>query len=180
MSTSGISESKHIYHFKAYYDPHTFTLLLSGKAVPFNELSQLLQINWWIFTLAGMDEDWTIFKWLKLSWNVRILGDLQLGWGNVYGLLNLLLFSCSVVSDSLRPHGLQHARPLCPSPTPGAYSNSCPLSQWCHPIISSSVVPFSSSLQSFPATGSFQMSQLFASGSQSIGSFSFSISPSNE
>ena len=75
------------------------------------------------------------------------------------------------MSNSLRPHGLQHARPLCPSPTPGVYSNSCPLSQWCHPAISSSVVPFSSCLQSFPASGSFQMHQLFASGGQSIGVF---------
>ena len=73
------------------------------------------------------------------------------------------------MSDSLQPHGLQHARPLCPSPTPRAYSNSCLLSQWCHPTISSSVVPFSSCLQSFPASGSFQMSQFFASGGQSIG-----------
>ena len=68
---------------------------------------------------------------------------------------HLLLFSCSVVSDSLRPHGLQHARLPCPSPSPGACSNSCPLSQWCHPTISSSVIPFSSCLQSFPASGSF-------------------------
>ena len=67
-------------------------------------------------------------------------------------------FSCSVVSDSLRPHGLQHARPPCPSPTPGVYPNSCPLSQRCHSTVSSSVVPFSSCLQSFPASGSFQMS----------------------
>ena len=73
------------------------------------------------------------------------------------------LFS-SVVSDSLQPHGLQHTRPPCPSPTPGIYSNSCPFSQWCHSTISSSVVPFSACLQSFPALGSFQMSQLFASG----------------
>ena len=86
-------------------------------------------------------------------------------------------FSCSVVSNSLWPHGLQHARPPCPSPTPGAYSNSCPLSQWCHPTTSSSVVPFSSHLQSFPTSGSFQMSQFFESGGQSIGSFSFSIRP---
>ena len=78
-------------------------------------------------------------------------------------------FSRSVVSDSLRPHGLQHTRPACPSPTPRVYSNSCPLSQWCHPIFSSSVVPFSSHLQSFPASGSFQMSQFFASSGQSIG-----------
>ena len=72
------------------------------------------------------------------------------------------------MSDSLRPHGLQHARPPCPSPTPGAYSNSCPSSQWCHPTISSSLVPFSSHLQSCPASGSFQMSQFFTSGGQSI------------
>ena len=65
-------------------------------------------------------------------------------------------FSCSVVSDSLWPHGLQHARPPCPSPTPGVYPNSCPLSRWCHPTISSSVVPFSSCPQSFPASGSFK------------------------
>ena len=76
-------------------------------------------------------------------------------------------FSCSVVSDSLQPHELQHARPPCPSPTPGVYSNSCPLSWWCHPTISSSVVPFSL-LPSFPASESFPMSQFFALGSQSI------------
>ena len=78
-------------------------------------------------------------------------------------------FSHSVMSNSLRPHGLQHARLPCPSPTPGARSNSCPLSQWCHWTISSSVVPFSSCLQSFPASGSFPMSQFFASCGQSIG-----------
>ena len=89
-------------------------------------------------------------------------------------------FSCSVMSNSLWPHGPQHASPPCPSPTPGVYSNSCPSSRWCHPSISSSVVPFSSCLQSFPASGSFQMSQFFTSGSQSIKSFSFTISPSNE
>ena len=72
-------------------------------------------------------------------------------------------------SDYLRPHGLQKARPPCPSPTPGVYSNSCPLSQWCHPTILSSVIPFSSCLQSFPVSGSFQVSQFFASGDQSIG-----------
>ena len=90
-------------------------------------------------------------------------------------------FSCSVMYDSLWPHGLQHARPPCPSPTPRVYSNSCPLSQWCHPTISSSVVPFSSCLQSFLASGSFQMSQFFASDGQSIGvSASASVLPSNE
>ena len=89
-------------------------------------------------------------------------------------------FSCSVVSDSLWPHGLQHIRLPCPSPTPGACSNSHPSSQWCHPIISSSVVPFSSYLQSFPASGSFPMSQFFASGDQGIGvSASASVLPMN-
>ena len=78
-------------------------------------------------------------------------------------------FSHSVMSDSLWPHELQHARPPCPSPTPGVHPNSCPLSWWCHPAILSSVIPFSSCLQSFPTSGSFQMSQLFASGGQSIG-----------
>ena len=89
-------------------------------------------------------------------------------------------FSCSVVSNSLWPHGLQHARPPCPSTTPMIYSNSCPLSQWCHPTISSSVVPFSSRLQSFPASGSLQISQFFTSGGQSIGvSASGSVLPMN-
>ena len=96
------------------------------------------------------------------------------------GSTSSVQFSCSVVSDSLRPHGLQHARPPCPSPAPGACSNSCPSSQWCHPTISSSVVPFSSCPQSFPASGSFQMSQLSASGGQSIGvSASTSVLPMN-
>ena len=81
----------------------------------------------------------------------------------------LLLFSHSVMSDSLWPHGLQHARLPCPSLSPRIGSNSCPLSQWCHPTISSSVVPFSSCLQSFPASGSFPMSQFFESSGQSIG-----------
>ena len=93
----------------------------------------------------------------------------------------LVQFSSWVEFSSLQPHGLQHSRPACPSPTPGAYSSSCPLSRWCHPTVSSSVIPFSSRLQSFPASGSFQMSQLFASGGQSIGvSASTSISPCSE
>ena len=91
-----------------------------------------------------------------------------------------LQFSHSVMSDSLRPHGLQHARPPCPSQTPGVYSNSHPLSQWCRPIISSSVVPFSSCLQSFLASGSFPVSQFFTSGGQNIGiSASTSFLPMN-
>ena len=85
-------------------------------------------------------------------------------------------FSCSVVSDSLWPHKSQHGRPPCPSPTRGVYPNPCPLSRWCHPAISSSAVPFPSCPQSFPALGTFPMSQLFTK----YWSFSFNISPSNE
>ena len=89
-------------------------------------------------------------------------------------------FSRSVMSDSLRPHEPQHTRPPYPSPTPGVYPNSCPLSWWCHPTISSSVILFSSHPQSFPASGSFPMSQLFTPGGQSIGvSASASVLPMN-
>ena len=89
----------------------------------------------------------------------------------------LVQFSHLVVSDSLRPHELQHARPPCPSPTPGVHPNSCPSSQWCHPAISSSVAPFSSCPQSLPASESFPMSQMRW---PKYWSFSFNISPSNE
>ena len=99
---------------------------------------------------------------------------------NTVSVLISVQFSCSVVSDSLRPHGLQHARLPCPSPTAGSYLNSCPPCRWCHPTISSSVVPFSSCPQSFPASGSFPMSQFFTSSSQSIGvSASASVLPMN-
>ena len=83
-------------------------------------------------------------KWLYSSFDHTVMGSVQ--------------FSCSVMSDPLQPHDLQHARPPCPSPTPGVHPNPCPLSQWCHPAISSSVIPFSSCPQSFPASGSFEMS----------------------
>ena len=94
------------------------------------------------------------------NWSIFILP------GNSFSSVQ---FSCSVVSDSLRPHESQHARPPCPSPTPRDHSNSCPSSQWCHPAISSSVVPFSSCPQSLPASESFPMSQLFTWGGQSTG-----------
>jgi len=93
----------------------------------------------------------------------------QFTWACCVLIISSVQFSRSVMSDSLQPHELQHTRPPCPSPTPRVYPNSCPLSWWCHPTISSSVVPFSSCPQSFPASESFQMSQLFASGGQSIG-----------
>ena len=91
----------------------------------------------------------------RTSWYNKIFSSVQ--------------FSCSVVSDSLRPPELQHTWPPCPSPTPGVHSNSCPLSQWCHPVISFSVIPFSSWLQSFPGSRSFATCQFFTSGGQSIG-----------
>ena len=88
--------------------------------------------------------------------------------------------SVAQLCPTLQPHGLQHARPLCPSPTPRVYSNSCPLSWWCHPTISCSVVPFSYCPQSFPASGAFQMSQFFTSGGQSIGASALtSVFPMN-
>ena len=97
-----------------------------------------------------------------------------------YGTLALQFSSVAQLCPTLQPHELQHARPPCPSPTPGVHPNTCPLSWWCHPTISSSVIPFSSCPQSFPASWSFQMSQLFASGSQNIGvSASTSVLPMN-
>ena len=134
-------------------------------------------------------------KWVSLFSNCRpTLWVRKTSWytANYFGILNLildaklkphvhniLLFSCSVVSNSLWPHWLQHARFPHLSPSPRACLNSCLLNWWCHPTISSSVVPFSFCLQSFPASGSFLMSQLFASGGQNIGAC-FNISPSDE
>ena len=106
----------------------------------------------------------------RMSWEVGRDG---------LGIWDSVQLSCSVVSDSLWPHESQHIRPPCPSPTPGVYPNSCPLRRWCHPAISSAVVPFSSCPQSLPASGSFPMSQLFASGGQSIWPASASVLPVN-
>ena len=109
---------------------------------------------------------------MQCGWRQGWGGDRET-WSSVASLVNIaaviVLFSHSVMSDSLWPHGLQHASLPCPSPFPEARSNSRPLSQWCHPTILSSAVPFSSCLQSFPASGSFLMSQFFASGGQSTG-----------
>ena len=110
-------------------------------------------------------------------WGVYILVPVK--WETLLGFCSVQ-FSRSVLSDSLWPHEPQHAQPPCPSPTSGVYPNSCPLSRWCHPTISSSVIPFSSWHQSFPKSGSFPMSQLFPSGGQSIGvSASTSVLPIN-
>ena len=116
-----------------------------------------------------------VFKWVSSSHQVAKGLEFQL-----LHQFSSVQFSHSVVSNSLQPHELQHARPPRPSPTPGIHPNSCPSSQWCHPTISSSVILFSSCLQSFPASGSFSMSQLFASGGQRIGvSASASALPMN-
>ena len=96
------------------------------------------------------------------------------------GNISSVLFSCSVVSDSLWPSGLQHARPPCPSSTPGVYSNSCPLSRWCHPTVSSSVIPFSSCLQASPVSGSFSNESALCIRWPKYWSFSFNISPYSE
>ena len=108
---------------------------------------------------------------------------IKLGLFNIFDydcIISSVHFSHSVMSDYLQPNELQHARPPCPSPTPGVHSDSCPLSQWCHPAISSSVIPFSSYPQSLPASESFPMSQLFTWGGQSIGvSASASVLPMN-
>ena len=123
-----------------------------------------------------------------LHYNAIAHSGYNTGWACTCPKGKLHQFSCfssvpfiwSVMSDSLRYHGLQQARPPCPSPTPRVYSNSCPLSQWCHPTTSSSVTPFSSHLLSFPASGSFPMSQFFTSGGQIIGvSASASVLPMN-
>ena len=101
-------------------------------------------------------------------------------WALFWSFGYLVQSSHSTMSNSLRPHEPQHTRPPCPSPTPGVYPNSCPLSRWCHLTISSSAIPFSSFLQSFPTSGSFQMSQFFPWGGQNIGiSASTSVLPMN-
>ena len=118
-----------------------------------------------------------IFKTFKCGFGEFNCGFQSCLW---FFLVSSVQFSCSAVSDTLWPHEMQHARPPCPSPTPRLYPNSCPLSWGCHLTISSSVVPFSSCLQSFPASGSFQMSQLFPIRWPKDWRFSFSISPYNE
>ena len=131
----------------------------------------------------------SIVLWLRMTHQVPMLSqNACCGWGawcqslsfGTSPFSNSAQFSHSVMSDSLQPHEPQHTRPPCPSPTPGVDPNSCPLSCWCHPTISSSVIPFSSHPQSFPASRSFPVSQLFTSGGQSIAvSASTSVLPMN-
>ena len=126
-----------------------------------------------------MDKFEDISDWMTQSRIIYAPNLQHPAWYLVYGVKLISSFQ-SLSRVSLQPYGLQHARPSCPSPTPRVYSNSCPLSCWCYPTISSSVVPFSSHLQYFLASGSFPMSQLFTSGGQSIGvSASASFLPMN-
>ena len=135
---------------------HTFSQIKNLLTKEYNQISMVYQ---------------QYFNTALASLSLRIF--FTFSWGSVQ-------FSCSVMSDSLQPHELQHARPPCPSPIPRVHSNSCPSSRWCNPAISSSVVPFSSCPQSLPALKSFQMSQLFTWGGQSIGvSASASFLPMN-
>ena len=143
----------------------TDCLILRYKALTYQS-SSTLDVLWKTSTATYFHGNWSEDSSKVLRVSATIYYSVQ--------------FSCSVMSESLWPHGLQHARLPCPSPTPGACSNSCPLSRWCHPSISSSVIPFFSCLQSFPASGSFAMSQFFTSGGQSIGvSASASVLPMN-
>ena len=131
-------------------------------------LEGLILLKWPYYTKKSIDLVWSLSNNQDFFHRSRQI------------ILKLISSVQSLVSDSLQPHGLQHARPPCPSPTPRVYSNSCPLGQWCHPTTSSSVVPFSSCLLSFPASGSVPVSQFFASGGQSIGaSASTSVLPMN-
>jgi len=128
--------------------------------------------NWWCHSTISS----FVVPFSSCLQSFPVLGSYQMsqffesgGQSNGVSASASVQFSCSFVSNSLWFHGLQHTRPPCPSPTPEVYSNSCPLSHWCHPTISSSVVPFFSCLQSLPASESFPMSQLFAWGGQSTG-----------
>ena len=147
--------------------------------------------NLWRVTLTGNEKDLPIFIfaiiYTHMEFYTHMWFDVKLNTINrkkdiSFTSPNMMMvqFSHLIVSDSLWPHWLQHTRLPCPSPIPRAHSNSCPSSQWCHPTISCSVIPFSSHLQSFQASGSFQMSQFFTWGGQSIGvSASASVLPMN-
>ena len=160
----GVYADRHKLYTQQYVRRHVYMF----KAI-------IPQLHWSFFLHTKVKKLKHTFKGRKKKGTNWVLGIITESFSSVQ-------FSRSVVSDSLWPHGPHHARPRCPSPTPRVYWNSCPLSQWCHPTISSSVVPFSSCLQSFPASGSFQMSQLFTKEQKwpKYWSFSFNISPSNE
>ena len=158
----------------------------SGPAASYgNSFShwELIQFQIWLDQRCEENQNmslWSIPLWHKAILNWKQWRSSKPRKSSPFSAGSVQLLSHSVMSDSLQPHGLQHTRPPCPSRTPGVYSNSCPSSQWCHPAISSSVIPFSSCPLSLPASGSFPMSQLFEWGGHKYWSFSFSISLSNE
>ena len=153
----------------------------NSNPIQYSCLGNSMDRGAWQATVHGITKSPT--QWLTNNSNNKCVNMQNLILFNAICLkkLNLMIvFSSLVMSDSSRPHGLQHSRLPCTSPTPGACSNACLSSQWCHPIIPSSVVPFSSHLQSFPASGSFPMSQIIVLGGQSIGvSASASVLPMN-
>ena len=152
ISSSVIPFSSHLQSFPASGSfPMSQHFAWGGKSIGVSALVSVPTMN----TQDWSPSEWTGWISLQSKGLSRVFSNSQ--------------FSRSVVSDSLQPHESQHARPPCPSPTPGVHSDSPPSSQWCHPAISSSVIPFSSWLQSLPASGSFQMSHLFTSGGQSTG-----------
>ena len=154
-------------HCRKQFDFESIVLNLSERAIVISPIRfSAFQISWVYF--------------FKTTYPL-ILSSVRFGVSTRTLTMNITFqFSCSVMSYSLQPHESQHTRPPCPSPTPRVYSNSCSSSRWCHPAISSSVVPFSSCPQSLPASGSFPMSQLFSWGGQSIGvSTSASFLPMN-
>ena len=163
------------FKYKNYFPP---SLLRFWKSKYCQNTSLIL--TYFLLKLSSVVNRWFSLCELWASWgkeldNIHL--PVSIAKQNVLHIFSSVQFSHSVLSNSLRLHGLQHSRPPCPSPTLWACSNSCPSSWWCHPTISSSVIPFSH-LQSFPASGSFSMSQFFTSSGQSIGiSTSVSVLP---
>ena len=171
-----------------YFMPFTKRLERSGRAlpcpVPWGSFCRFTFLSLWLFgVLSQSQQKRGVFmnnQDIPLGWAHVLVGWMRFPSDVINFILLLLLFRHSVVSSSLWPHGLQHISLSCPSPSPRACSNSCRLGQWCHPTISSSVIPVFSCLLSFSASGSFPMSQLFVSGGQSTGvSASASVLPVN-
>ena len=175
----GYPRDQYPFHLEhpSHLSPHSTPLTSNWGLVWVPWVIQLMSIGYLFFIL------WHMLTCCSLNTSHRLLSLLAISISQFLmsvSRLSAVQFSRSVMYDSLQPHKSQHARPPCHSPTPGLYSNSCPLSWWCHPAISSSVVPFCSCLQSLPASGSFPMGQFFSSGGRSIGaSASTSVLPMN-
>ena len=160
-----------------YQNFHRYHLIgeLSGLSLFFWESLMIINNSYWVLIIR---KGWAWFSQCIISlWGIVQMSEEA---SIITFIITSVQFICSIMSNSLQPHEPQHARPPCSSPTPRVHPNPCPLSWWCHPTISSSGIPFSSCPQSFPASGSFPMSQLFASGGQNIGvSASTSVLPMN-